>query len=133
MPLDIHVYKGPKTRDSLYGQEKYATDPNAATPSGEGSFTEKDRKILAHHEKRAMMRYKDDTAYFCSACWYVYNVICPRCKARSQPTHYRPDNITSDDPLFEVGTNAEHDRFEGYVWVVTTCRKCSFSFRVIKH
>jgi len=129
MPLDIHR-KGKKVRE--VGREKYAGDPNATGSVGSGNFTTAQNTYLAEHSKRAMLRYAIAQAYFCSACWYVFGVECPKCGARSEPAHYRPTTITKDDVLFEVPHYPEYDWKDGVAWVVTTCRKCSFSFRVIK-
>lgn len=134
MPLNVHVYKGKKTRDSQTAVEgqRYATDPNATGSIGTGHFTQAQEAALARHRNRSLMRYKDTSAYFCPACWYVFGVTCPRCGAVSEKKHFRPTTITRDDPLFVVEHLPEYDRMDGLVWVVTTCRKCDFSFRVIK-
>jgi hypothetical protein len=134
MPLDIHVYKGPKTPDShpAFGQERYAPNPNATGSIGSGNFTNAQKDALERYQQSRILRYQDPDAYFCSACWYVFGVECPKCHAKSEPGHNRPTYIAHDDPLFEVDSFPEYDRKDGRIWVVTTCRKCSYSFRVIK-
>jgi len=128
MPLDIHVKKYQHIPD--IGQERYATDPDATGSIGTGYFTNAQNNALAEHSKQSLMRYKDLDAYFCSACWYVYGVTCPKCYVKSDPPHMRP-TVRKDDPLFEVRGGEDYDRKEGLIWVITVCRKCSFSFRVI--
>lgn len=126
MPLNFHVNAGPKTRDSIGGQEKYATDPNAASTPGQGHFTTGEKVLLARHEQRRMFRYKDESAYFCSACRNVYNVKCPRCGCKSPVVH------TSEGESMFVAVPDEYDRYEGFIWVQVNCKKCDFGFRVIK-
>jgi hypothetical protein len=134
MPITFHVNKGAKTRDSQTAVEgqRYATDPNATGEIGTGNFTNRQKDALGVYQARALMRYADVDAYFCNACWYVFGVECPRCHAASEPAHNRPVVVGHDDPLFEVPTYPIYDRYQGNIWVVTTCRKCSFGFRVIK-
>jgi len=134
MPFNFHVYKGAKTRDSQTAVEgqRYATDPNATGEIGIGNFTQAQKDALGKYRNKSLMRYADVDAYFCSACWYVFGVECPVCHARSALAHNRPANIVKDDPLFEVPAYPTYDKYQGNIWVVTTCRKCSFSFRVIK-
>jgi hypothetical protein len=131
MPLDIHTYKGAKTPDSAMGNERYATNPDSTTIADRGHFTNAQADALGRLKQRSVLRYKDPTAYFCSACWYVFGVTCPNCQAKSEPAHNRPTKIAKDDPLFEVVDNS-YDRKEGVIWVEVRCRKCSYGFKVIK-
>jgi hypothetical protein len=132
MPLDIHVYDGKKTPDSQDGQERYADDPNKTGQTGQGNFTNAQRDALGNYTANASLRYADPNAYFCTACWYVFGVTCPKCSARSAPAHLRPVVDDQDDPLFEVIRPGVYEKVRGSVWAVVMCRKCSFSFRVLK-
>jgi hypothetical protein len=133
MPLDVHVYKGKKSplSDPRFEGQKYATDPNATGTIGQGNFTNDQLRVLANYKNRASMRYKDLSAFFCSACWFVYGVECPSCHARSPKDHFRSTESADDDPIFEVRGGMDYDRKDGLTWVIATCRKCSFAFRVI--
>jgi hypothetical protein len=127
MPLDFHVYDGPKIPDSVGGQEKYATDPNSATQRDPGSLTAKEKFILGKHKIRSLMRYKDHTAYYCRDCEYVFNVTCPQCHAKSKPVH----GCSISDPMFDVPRPAVYDKYEWFIWVKVVCLKCDFGFKVI--
>jgi hypothetical protein len=129
MPLDILPF-GRHTPDE--GQERYANDPYKTGETGQGNFTTAQRDALGRYKNSGALRYADVDAYFCSACWYVFGVTCPVCGARSERAHNRPATITRDDPLFEVPFFPSYDKAKGVVWVECTCRKCSYSFRVLK-
>ena len=86
-------------------------------------YTRKEEEIVAHHAKRGMLRYKDESAYYCVACTGVINVICPRCKAGPETQHGEP-------PLFARVSYAFHI-YDGYRWVEVECHKCDFRFKVI--
>jgi hypothetical protein len=131
MPLDILPFKEPRSY-SGEGQERYATNPNKTGETGQGNFTNAQKDSLGKFTATASLRYADPNAYFCTACWYVFGVTCPRCGAKSAPAHYRPVVDDKDDPLFRVARYPVYDRAKGNTWVVATCRKCSFSFRVLK-
>ena len=130
MPLDILTYEGKHIPDE--GQERYATDPNKTGETGKGSFTNAQKDALGSFTAKSSLHYADPNAYFCTACWYVFGVTCPKCGAKSAPAHYRPVADDKDDPLFEVAHYPDYEKVRGSVWTVTTCRKCSFSFRVLK-
>jgi hypothetical protein len=125
MPLDIFVKKFQHVPD--FGQDRYATDPNKTGETGQGNFTTAQKNALGNFGQRAMMRYKDIDSYFCKNCRYVFGVTCPKCGIKSQSVH----GLDTSETIFEVYGGDEYDRKEGMTWVITTCRKCSFSFRVL--
>lgn len=138
MPLNFHVYDGPKTPDSApwMGQERYATDPNSATQTGQGGQTNADNDRLGEFTARALLRYRDVDAYYCSGCNSVFGVKCPRCGLCSDGYDVLRMN-TIGHALSNGGERTfrmipEYDWFEGLVWVRVACRKCDFEFRVTK-
>jgi hypothetical protein len=132
MPLDILSRGKPIKETEFDGNDRYATDPYAASIPGQGNFTVAQKDTLGKYSVNALMKYKDFDAYFCHACWYVFGVTCPKCGAESEKRHFRPSDIGKDDPLFEVQQYPDYEESHGLVWVTTTCRKCSTSFRVLK-
>jgi hypothetical protein len=127
MPLDIHSRKYQHAPD--VGEDRYAGDPNATGEIGTGNFTVAQKNALGAYKQQSLMRYRDIDAYFCKACRYVFGVECPQCKSKSETSH--PGALGKDDPMFEVRGDNDYDFKEGMPWVITTCRKCSFSFRVL--
>jgi hypothetical protein len=125
MPLDIHVKKFQHVPD--IGEDRYATDPEKASETGQGNFTTAQNNFLGRFGQGSMMRYKDIDAYFCKDCRYVFGVTCPKCGIKSAPLH----GFDTSETIFEVRGADDYDRKEGMVWVITVCRKCSFSFRVL--
>jgi len=88
------------------------------------NFTSAEEAILAHHSKRGLLKYKDLEAGYCLACGAVYNVQCPLCSVKSDVYH-------DSEQFFKVKRPVEARREDGFNWVVVTCRKCDFLFRVI--
>jgi hypothetical protein len=125
MPLTINTRKYQYVPD--IGEDRYATDPDATGSIGSGNYTVAQKNALGEYGRRGLMRYKDIDAYFCKDCRYVFGVECARCKIQSAPTH----GFDTSEIIFEVRGGEDYDQKEGMVWVITTCRKCSFSFRVL--
>ncbi len=126
MPLEIIKRQYQYVPD--IGQPKYAHDPEAASIPGVGNFTTREKQLLYTFRTRGMLRYRDFEGYYCQACAYVYNVKCPVCGVHSTRAHLRPE-----EDIFVTDNPAEYDTFHGIVWVKVHCRKCDFTFRVMRH
>jgi hypothetical protein len=129
--MQFHVYKGRKTRDSVGGAQRYATDPNATGEIGTGNFTAAQATALGEYSRKALMRYKDPNAYFCHACRRAFGVECPKCGTKS-PKRHDMSGLGTEEDMFRVTRDGEGlDRYQWAIWTKITCRKCDFEFRVM--
>lgn len=125
MPLDIISRKYQHVPD--VGEDRYAGDPNATGETGQGNFTTAQKNALGAYSNRTSLRYRDIDAYFCRDCRYVFGVTCPKCGIKSKPIH----GCSTSEVIFSVRGSNEYDWKEGMAWVVATCRKCDFGFKVL--
>lgn len=91
------------------------------------NYTTREREMLGRYRIDNRLKYRDPDAGYCTSCENVYNVRCPRCDAFSGKMH----DTTSG--FFSVQRPLEVKREEGRNWVVISCRKCDFGFRVMVH
>ena len=127
MPLTINTRKYQYVPD--IGEDRYATDPDATGSIGSGNYTVAQKNALGEYGRRGLMRYKDIDAFYSISSDYVFGVTCAKCGIESRPAF----TCGPSETIFEVSSSEsrQFDQKEGMVWVITTCRKCSFSFRVL--
>jgi hypothetical protein len=87
------------------------------------TYNSREEIILGHFTKRGMLRYKDTTAYFCTACECIINVSCPKCKSASGKGHATTSVFRRVEDTYEW--------WDGIKWVKIECRKCDYQFKVI--